>query len=96
MMALATIAVWTGGRLLAGDAEITGVAIDTRKIKPGDLFWLCSDGIINHVDDDAIGETLRTKSPAEAAWSLVGQALVGGGSDNATVIVVRVDELEPI
>ena len=38
MMALATIAVWTGGRLLAGDAEITGVAIDTRKLKPGDLF----------------------------------------------------------
>ena len=38
MMALATIAVWTGGRLLAGDAEVTGVAIDTRKLKPGDLF----------------------------------------------------------
>jgi len=38
MMALSTIAVWTGGRLLAGDAKVTGVAIDTRKLKPGDLF----------------------------------------------------------
>ncbi|WP_426690114.1 UDP-N-acetylmuramoyl-tripeptide--D-alanyl-D-alanine ligase [Rhodanobacter ginsengiterrae] len=38
MMALSTIAVWTGGRLLHGDAEVTGVAIDTRKLQPGDLF----------------------------------------------------------
>ncbi|MBT2143476.1 MULTISPECIES: UDP-N-acetylmuramoyl-tripeptide--D-alanyl-D-alanine ligase [unclassified Rhodanobacter] len=38
MMSLSAIAVWTHGRLLGGDAEITGVAIDTRKLRPGDLF----------------------------------------------------------
>lgn len=38
MMSLSTIAVWTHGRLLGSDAEITGVAIDTRKLQPGDLF----------------------------------------------------------
>ncbi|WEN16148.1 UDP-N-acetylmuramoyl-tripeptide--D-alanyl-D-alanine ligase [Rhodanobacter sp. AS-Z3] len=38
MMALGTVAMWTGGRLLAGDVEVTGVAIDTRKLKQGDLF----------------------------------------------------------
>ncbi|WP_426702149.1 UDP-N-acetylmuramoyl-tripeptide--D-alanyl-D-alanine ligase [Rhodanobacter sp. Col0626] len=38
MMRLGTIAVWTHGRLLGSDAEVTGVAIDTRKLKPGDLF----------------------------------------------------------
>jgi UDP-N-acetylmuramoyl-tripeptide--D-alanyl-D-alanine ligase len=38
MMSLSAIAVWTHGRLLGGDAEITGVAIDTRKLQPGDLF----------------------------------------------------------
>jgi UDP-N-acetylmuramoyl-tripeptide--D-alanyl-D-alanine ligase len=38
MMSLSAIAVWTHGRLLGSDAEITGVAIDTRKLRPGDLF----------------------------------------------------------
>jgi UDP-N-acetylmuramoyl-tripeptide--D-alanyl-D-alanine ligase len=38
MMSLSTIAVWTSGRLLGADAEVTGVAIDTRKLQPGDLF----------------------------------------------------------
>jgi UDP-N-acetylmuramoyl-tripeptide--D-alanyl-D-alanine ligase len=38
MMSLSTIAVWTHGRLLGADAEITGVAIDTRELQPGDLF----------------------------------------------------------
>ncbi|EIM02605.1 UDP-N-acetylmuramoyl-tripeptide--D-alanyl-D-alanine ligase [Rhodanobacter thiooxydans] len=38
MMQLAAIALWTHGRLLGSDVEVTGVAIDTRKLKPGDLF----------------------------------------------------------
>ncbi|GAB2556567.1 UDP-N-acetylmuramoyl-tripeptide--D-alanyl-D-alanine ligase [Rhodanobacter koreensis] len=43
MMRLSTIAVWTHGQLSGGDVdigsiEVGGVAIDTRKLKPGDLF----------------------------------------------------------
>jgi UDP-N-acetylmuramoyl-tripeptide--D-alanyl-D-alanine ligase len=38
MMPLSAIAVWTHGRLLGVDAEVTGVAIDTRRLQPGDLF----------------------------------------------------------
>ncbi|TAM60136.1 MAG: UDP-N-acetylmuramoyl-tripeptide--D-alanyl-D-alanine ligase [Rhodanobacter sp.] len=38
MMRLSTIAVWTHGHLLGVDAEAVGVAIDTRKLKPGELF----------------------------------------------------------
>lgn len=38
MMRLGAIAVWTHGRLLGSDVEVTGVAIDTRKLKQGDLF----------------------------------------------------------
>ncbi|GAB2587639.1 UDP-N-acetylmuramoyl-tripeptide--D-alanyl-D-alanine ligase [Dyella jejuensis] len=38
MMQLAAIAMWTHGHVLAGDASVTGVAIDSRKVKPGDLF----------------------------------------------------------
>ncbi len=43
MMRLGAIAMWIHGRLLGGNAaldqaEITGVAIDTRKLQPGNLF----------------------------------------------------------
>ncbi|MEO8809391.1 MAG: UDP-N-acetylmuramoyl-tripeptide--D-alanyl-D-alanine ligase [Rhodanobacter sp.] len=43
MMRLGAIAMWTHGRLVGGHAgldqvEITGVAIDTRKLQPGNLF----------------------------------------------------------
>jgi UDP-N-acetylmuramoyl-tripeptide--D-alanyl-D-alanine ligase len=43
MMQLGTIAMWTHGQLSGGDAEVgtvqvDGVGIDTRKLRPGDLF----------------------------------------------------------
>ena len=38
MMALNTIALWTHGSRLGNDVEVTGFAIDTRKVVPGDLF----------------------------------------------------------
>lgn len=38
MMPLSTIAVWTHGRRMGDEAEVTGVAIDTRRVRPGDLF----------------------------------------------------------
>lgn len=38
MMRLSAIALWTRGRLLGEDVDVTGVAIDTRKLQPGDLF----------------------------------------------------------
>jgi UDP-N-acetylmuramoyl-tripeptide--D-alanyl-D-alanine ligase len=37
-MQLSTIAMWTHGRLLGDDAAVGGVAIDTRRLKAGDLF----------------------------------------------------------
>ena len=38
MMRLSAIAMWAHGHLHGADAEVTGVAIDSRKVKPGDLF----------------------------------------------------------
>ncbi len=70
--------------------------VEVFDLKIGDLFMLCSDGLVNHVSDDTIAEIMRTKAPAEAAWTLVGQALLGGGSDNTTVMIVRIDDIEPV
>ena len=38
MMRATMIALWTHGQLMGTDTEVGGVCIDTRKIKPGDLF----------------------------------------------------------
>ena len=38
MMRTAMIALWTRGQLFGSDVEISGVCIDTRKLKAGDLF----------------------------------------------------------
>lgn len=63
--------------------------------KVGDTYFLCSDGVTNHVSNDRIGALLNG-SPSEAAWLAVNEALQGGGSDNATVLIVRIDDLEQV
>lgn len=65
--------------------------IEEIDVKPGDVYLLCSDGLTNHVPDAAIEEVLAKNGPGEAAWKLVGKALYDGGSDNCTVLIVRVD-----
>ncbi len=59
----------------------------------GDLYLLCSDGLLNHVPDQEIHRLLIENAPADASWKLVGSALAGGGSDNCTVMIVRVDDV---
>lgn len=63
-------------------------------LRAGDLFLVCSDGLLNHVEDPQIAEMLKNFAPADACWRLIGAALQGGGSDNTTVLIVRVDALE--
>lgn len=38
MMSLGAVAMWTHGQLLGSDVQLGGVAIDTRRLRPGDLF----------------------------------------------------------
>lgn len=68
--------------------------IFVHDIAVGDVYLLCSDGLTGLVDDDVIAQTLSLP-PSDAAWKLVSQALIAGGSDNCTVLIVRVDALAP-
>lgn len=63
----------------------------------GDRFVLCSDGLVDEVDDDEIHEILqRETQPQACADALVVAAIGHGGRDNVTVIVVDVlDGLDP-
>ena len=58
-------------------------------VESDDTFLLCTDGLTNMVDDDSIKEILQSESnPANA---LIDAALLAGGRDNISVIVVGVD-----
>jgi serine/threonine protein phosphatase PrpC len=59
---------------------------------PGDIYLLCSDGLSRSTNDDAIRDTLRTASDLDQACAaLIDKAKAGGGRDNITAILVRVD-----
>ncbi|HET8899165.1 MAG TPA: protein phosphatase 2C domain-containing protein [Rhodanobacteraceae bacterium] len=59
---------------------------------PGMQFLLCSDGLTEEVDNHAIAALLQRRelSAQECVDSLILAALEGGGSDNITVLLVRI------
>jgi serine/threonine protein phosphatase PrpC len=78
-------------RALGTDPE---VSIDTITVdaKPGDLFLLCSDGLTTMVtDEDILGILSAAPTLDDAARELVRAANTGGGEDNVTVVLFRVE-----
>ncbi len=68
--------------------------VDRGELRPGDLFLLCSDGLIRVLDDDDLAMALREAAAgeplAEVAAALVAAANDGGGPDNVSVALLRV------
>lgn len=68
--------------------------LDDLMAMPGDVFLFCSDGLIRHVADDAILDTVQgTVTLDLMAQRLIDAAKEGGGSDNVTVMVLRFVDL---
>lgn len=68
------------------------VEVDTMdfEVLPGDHFLLCSDGMHHYLNDE-LPEILSVDDVAEAPKTLVALANAGGGHDNITAVVVRVE-----
>lgn len=61
------------------------------KLKKGDVFMICSDGLTDMVGDDRIRQLMKRKGKSsEISRLLVDEALNNGGKDNVSVIVVKV------
>ncbi len=73
---------------IGGSTDQVDVDVDLLRLENSDRVLLCSDGLTDLVDDDAITKAL-TGSPtsSDACAELMRQALEGGGRDNITVIV---------
>lgn len=69
------------------------VDIVSKKLKVGDIFLLCSDGLSNLVDIREMEKELRERESVLAAKCMVDLANKRGGDDNITLVVVEVVEL---
>jgi serine/threonine protein phosphatase PrpC len=71
------------------EPQIGGVAYE-----PGDLFLLCSDGLVEGLYDHQLHELLRNPEPSllalPPAQRLVRASLANSGRDNTTALVVEV------
>lgn len=67
------------------DVEADTITFDARK---GDLYLLCSDGLIREASDDEIADILSKNDFKDTARKLVDLALERGARDNVTVVTV--------
>ncbi len=76
-------------RAIGTDKEVSA-DIYEFSICSGDIILLCSDGLVNMVEDEKILSVItRTKSFEETADKLICEAENAGGSDNITVILIK-------
>ena len=80
-------------RALGGRSDLL-VDIQSRRMDPGDVLLLCSDGLTTMIGDEEIARILREAEGdvARAATSLVEEANHRGGEDNITVVLLKFEE----
>lgn len=68
------------------------VDLRTEQVREGDIYLLCSDGLTGMVPDEQIAETfLIEESPDGASELLIDMANEAGGTDNISVIIVKIE-----
>jgi PPM family protein phosphatase len=76
---------------VVGAQDDLEVSVTMHQVVPGDRFVLCTDGVHGALSDARIAEIVgRARSSAEAAESLVKDAVAADGKDNATAVVAEI------
>jgi len=68
--------------------------IQEDKVKIGDIYLLCSDGLTDLVEDEYISLTIKkfSDNPEEAAKQLIAKANENGGRDNVSVMLCQINQ----
>jgi len=66
--------------------------VSDLEVQVDDRLLLCSDGLTDLVSDDRVAEVLRLADPHSASAVLTQSALLAGGRDNITAVVLDVVE----
>jgi protein phosphatase len=65
--------------------------IETDLVQIGDIYFLCSDGLTDSVDEKEIEAILREGGPLrEIAFNLVEAAKAGKGTDNISLVIIKI------
>jgi protein phosphatase len=65
------------------------------KVRPGDVFLICSDGLSGVLDDKVLSEMILTNPPEPAVAKLVKLANEWGGPDNISAVVATISSQVP-
>ena len=76
-----------------GTAALIEVDVTKVEKKPGDLWMICSDGLINKIDDDEIQTVLSESECEEAVEKLLEMTLERGAEDNVSILLGHVPEV---
>jgi PPM family protein phosphatase len=64
--------------------------VNEHRVEPGDLFLMCSDGLSDMLDDEAIAHILSTEGSLEQkSVQLIDAANANGGRDNISVLLAQ-------
>ena len=81
-------------KALGGGNQFVDPQVGAVAYEPGDIFLLCTDGLVEKIYDQQLLELLRAPKSAKAkshpAQTLVNESLEKNSRDNATALVVRV------
>ncbi|QNO16348.1 Stp1/IreP family PP2C-type Ser/Thr phosphatase [Alkalicella caledoniensis] len=72
------------------DVEIQSLS---QKLEPNDIILLCTDGLTNLVTNDEISQVLQENTVEDSAEALLEKALERGATDNITMIIAMIEEV---
>ena len=76
-------------RAVGAEAEVIP-QVSRWQLEESDIYLLCSDGVSNELSNNDLKTLLEQNGPSEAAWRIINDALLAGGRDNATALVLHV------
>jgi serine/threonine protein phosphatase PrpC len=80
--------------LLGGTEHGVRAEVHLLDLHHGDVLLLCTDGLTEMIEDEAVAAVLATEADPEAACRrLIDEANRNGGRDNVTVIVARFEDV---
>lgn len=69
-------------------------SLTVREARAGDRYLICSDGLSSMVSNETLTDAIQVDGPQECADRMIELALKGGGTDNVTVIVADVVDID--
>ncbi|OLT40601.1 protein phosphatase [Saccharomonospora sp. CUA-673] len=69
-------------------------SLTVREARAGDRYLFCSDGLSGMVSNETLAEAMLIPDPQECADRMIELALKGGGTDNVTVIIADVVDVD--